>query len=255
MKVMAVNSSLRRTGQSVTEMMMNHLVEGMREAGAEVEAVNLRRKRVRNCKGCYTCMTETPGRCMLNDDMTEKLFPIWLESDLVIYATPLFHHTMNALMKTFIERTFPICQPLFRQRKDGKWANPLRYKYPAAVVLAVGGYLEESAFMALSHYANFLWGKGLIAEIYRPSAEFMTELPGNNPNDVLDATRQAGRELVEFMEISPETMARIKQPLDQVETLLEVHNLFWNTCVAEGVTPHTFKKRGMTLLPDLSKSS
>jgi multimeric flavodoxin WrbA len=36
MKVLAINSSLRKGGESRTEMMMNHLVEGMREAGAEV---------------------------------------------------------------------------------------------------------------------------------------------------------------------------------------------------------------------------
>ena len=36
MKVMAINSSLRRKGTSVTEMMLSHLVEGMLEAGADV---------------------------------------------------------------------------------------------------------------------------------------------------------------------------------------------------------------------------
>jgi multimeric flavodoxin WrbA len=36
MNVMAINSSLRGEGQSRTELMLNHLVKGMREAGAEV---------------------------------------------------------------------------------------------------------------------------------------------------------------------------------------------------------------------------
>jgi multimeric flavodoxin WrbA len=33
MKVLAINSSARIGGQSKTELMLNHLVEGMREAG------------------------------------------------------------------------------------------------------------------------------------------------------------------------------------------------------------------------------
>ena len=41
MKVMALNSSPRGDGQSKTAIMLNSLVEGMREAGAEVEVVSL----------------------------------------------------------------------------------------------------------------------------------------------------------------------------------------------------------------------
>ena len=36
MKILAINSSQRTGGQSKTELMLNHLVKGMRDAGAEV---------------------------------------------------------------------------------------------------------------------------------------------------------------------------------------------------------------------------
>lgn len=255
MKVLAINSSLRGGGQSRTELMMTHLVKGMREAGAEVEVVHLRKKKVKYCIGCFTCMTKTPGKCVLKDDMTEELFPKWLESDLVVYATPLFHHTVNALMKTFIERTWPVCQPFFEKRSDGRWIHPLRHKHPSAVLLSVCGFFEESAFGALSHYANFLWGKYLIAEIHRPAAMTMTQRGFEDKrNAILDATLQAGRELVESRKISPETMARITQPLGHVKTLREVGNLFWKTCIAEGIIPKTFEQRGMVPRPDSIES-
>ena len=44
MKILSINSSLRTGGQSKTEFLMDHFVQGMREAGAEVEVVNLREK-------------------------------------------------------------------------------------------------------------------------------------------------------------------------------------------------------------------
>lgn len=44
MKVLAVNSSARVGRESKTERMLLPLVEGMRDAGAEVEMVNLARK-------------------------------------------------------------------------------------------------------------------------------------------------------------------------------------------------------------------
>ena len=70
MKVLALNSSPRGGGQSKTEMMLTPLVEGMRDAGAEVEVANLREKKIKNCIGCFTCWTKTPGECVHKDDIT-----------------------------------------------------------------------------------------------------------------------------------------------------------------------------------------
>jgi len=149
MKVLAINSSPRTGGGSKTERMLNHLAEGMRDAGANVDIVNLREKKIKNCIGCFTCWTKTPGRCIHKDDMTSELFPKWLESDLVIYATPLYYHTMNASMAAFRERTLPAIQPFFEKSDDGKTFHPLRHKIPAAVWLSVCGFPEESEFDAL----------------------------------------------------------------------------------------------------------
>ena len=84
MKILAINSSPRSGGRSKTELMLNHLVEGMQEAGADVEVVNLREKNIKNCIGCFTCWTKTPGKCLHKDDMTNELFPKWLEADLEV---------------------------------------------------------------------------------------------------------------------------------------------------------------------------
>jgi multimeric flavodoxin WrbA len=89
MRVIALNSSPRDEGTSKTEMMLAALAEGMQNAGAQVEVVQLRQKRIKNCIGCFTCWTKTPGICIQHDDMTDELFPKWLEADVAIYASPL----------------------------------------------------------------------------------------------------------------------------------------------------------------------
>ena len=61
MKVLALNSSPRTQVQSKTELMLTHLVEGMRDAGADVELVNLRKQTIKNCIGCFTCWTRRRG--------------------------------------------------------------------------------------------------------------------------------------------------------------------------------------------------
>lgn len=256
MKIMAINSSPRTGGQSKTELMLNHLVEGMQEAGAEVEVVNLREKKIKNCIGCFTCWTKTPGKCLQKDDMTNEIFPKLVTSELVVYATPLYYHFMNGAMRTFIERTLPAAQPFF-ERHEGKTAHPLRYRIPATVILSVCGFPEESEFDALSEFLQRTRHKDvtIAAEIYRAAAESLTNsFLKDKVDDIFDATKLAGQELVKSMKISPETMERIRQPLVDPQTFADIGNSFWKTCIAEGVTPKEFREKKMVPRPDSIES-
>jgi multimeric flavodoxin WrbA/putative sterol carrier protein len=257
MKVLALNSSPRGGGQSKTEIMLNSLVEGMRETGAEVEAIDLREKKVKNCVGCFSCWTKTPGTCIHKDDMTQELFPKWLESDLVVYASPLYHFTVNAEMKTFIERTLPVLEPFFLQH-NGRTYHPFRGKPPKIVVLSVAGFPDEKVFDQLSSWVNFIYGgshsnaTALVAEIYRPMAEALTTPYFKDiAVDIFDATRQAGREIITSGKVSIDTMARVKQPMvENPAAYLKIGNLMWKTCIAEGITPREFGEKGVMPRPD-----
>ncbi|MBN2125000.1 MAG: flavodoxin family protein [Deltaproteobacteria bacterium] len=247
MKVFAVNSSARGRGESMTELMLSHLVAGMHDAGAEVDVVNLREKTVKNCTGCLTCWTKTPGTCIHKDDMSEELLPKLLAANLVVCATPLYLRFMNAAMSAFRERLLPLALPFYEIDVDGKIQHPKRTKGPSAVVwLSVCGFPEESEFDALSYYVNHTVQKGvsLLAEIYRPCARTMLH-PSlqDKKTDILDATRQAGRELVVSMKVSDETMARIRQPLLEPRDFVEIGNKFWKKCIAKKATPGELKER------------
>ncbi len=149
--------------------------------------------------------------------------------------------------------TISAAQPFFEQGDDGKIFHPLRNKVPAAVWLSVCGFPEESEFDVLSDYLNRTRHKDvtLVAEIYRPAAETMTGLfLQDKKKDILDPTTQAGREIVESMEITPETVARIRQPLVDSQLFAEMGNLFWKTCIAEKVTPKEFQEKNMVPRPD-----
>lgn len=252
MNVLAINSSPRVGSASKTEWMLDHLVDGMREAGAAVEVVALKDKKIHFCSGCYTCWTQTPGVCIHKDDMTRELMPKWIAADLAVYATPLYHYTVNAHMKTFIERTLPVAEP-FLNDVDGKTRHPLRHEPPDAVVLSVAGFPEDSVFDAMSHYVRFLFRERLRAEIYRPAAETMVSVDHLQSirEDIAEAVRQAGRELIEIGAVAAETMARIKQPVvkDNKE-FRDMGNMFWKSCIAEGVSPKAFREKNLVPRPD-----
>ncbi|MGA3086004.1 MAG: NAD(P)H-dependent oxidoreductase [Thermodesulfobacteriota bacterium] len=251
MRILALNSSPRGEGQSKTELLLNHLVQGMREAGAEVEVIDLRKKMIRHCAGCFTCWTKTPGLCIHQDDMTRELFPKWLASDLVVYASPLYHYTINAAMKAFIERTLPVLQPFFELDND-RIHHPPRHKSPKAVFLSVAGFPELAVFDQLSSWVRFVFGRSenLVAEIYRPAAESFL-YNEEKAQEFFAALQQAGREIVEHLSISSETMSRITGDLvEDKEGFITMGNLFWKTCINEGVTPKEFNEKGLMPRPD-----
>lgn len=256
MKILALNSSPRAGELSKTALMLSRLVEGMRDAGAEVELVNLREKNIKDCAGCFTCWTKTPGVCIHKDDMTRELYPKWLESDIAVYATPLYHYAMTASLKTFQERTLPSSMPFFEIR-DTRMHHPDRGKCPAIVVLSVCGMPDEAHFGPLSAHMRYCFSHDnrLLAEIYRPAAEVMTnDFLREKTDDILNATAQAGRELVRNRKISPQTLARITQPLVEPGFYTGVVNVYWKTCIAEAVTPKEFEKNKMAPRPDSLES-
>ncbi len=252
MKVLALNSGPRPDAQSYTVMMLNPLIEGMREAGADVEVINLREKKIRNCIGCFTCWTKTPGKCLHKDDMTHELFPKFLAADLVIYATPLYFHTINAAMAAFMERTLPAALPFFEEGEDGKTYHPTRHKVPASVLLTVCGFPEASEFDAMLEFFSRTRHKNAkpVAAICRAGASLLSAPQlAAKAHDVLAATKQAGQELVKTMKIAPETLARITQSLGDAKTFGKMGNIYWKTCIAEGVTPKEFDDKKMVPRP------
>src|SRR4030042_3613467 len=112
MNILAFNSSPRDHETSKTELVLQQLLEGARRAGAATETLYLRNYKINHCLGCYSCWVKTPGRCVQQDDMAEVLFDRYLKADLVVLASPIYHATMNARMKLFVERTLPMMDPL-----------------------------------------------------------------------------------------------------------------------------------------------
>ncbi len=248
MNVLALNSSPRGGGQSKTEWMLDHLVAGMQSAGAQVEKIDLRKKKINYCIGCFTCWTKTPGQCVHKDDMSAELFAKFIAADLVVYATPLYHFTLNAQMKTFIERTLPILEPFLIKKEDGKTSHPLRHPLPEAVWLSVAGFPELSVFDELSHYVSFIFTEKT------PGGDISTRRRNHDGNGRekwcgRTSPRVFNRPARSWWKHEPfrrTTMETIQQPIvtSKEGGFHGLGNLFWKTCIAEGVTPKEFEQKG-----------
>jgi multimeric flavodoxin WrbA len=232
-KIVAFNSSPRSNDLSKTELILQKFLEGARRAGASTETVYLRNYKINDCLGCFSCWLQDLGRCVQKDDMSEQLFWRYLQADIAVLATPVYHLTMNARMKCFIERTMPMIDPLGMLTREG--GHPHRFeKVPKVVVLSVCGYHDQAMFQALSLTMHLILGPDLVAEIYRNSSEALT-VPEFKPklDDILAATAQAGEELVRDGKVREETLAAVTQDLAPAPVMEEMGRKFWTEAIAK----------------------
>lgn len=233
MQIVAFNSSPRDNETSKTELVLQKFLEGARRAGASTETVYLRQYKINDCLGCFSCWVKDLGRCVQKDDMSEQLFARYLQADLAVLATPIYHMTMNGRMKTFIERTMPMVDPLGMVSPEG--GTPYRFeKVPKVAVLSVCGFWEQSMFEALSLTARLMFGPDLVAEIYRHSSEALTvpELK-SRVDKVLAAAVQVGEELVRDGQVREETLAALSQDLAPAPIMAEMSRQWWTQAIEE----------------------
>lgn len=98
-KILGVMGSPRKKGN--THILVSRILEGAEAAGANAEILFLGDLNIRECDGCYNCWK---GRqCSKKDDM-KGLYPKIVESDIIVFGTPVYWYGPTALMKCFIDR-------------------------------------------------------------------------------------------------------------------------------------------------------
>jgi multimeric flavodoxin WrbA len=102
-KVLVLSASPRKGGNS--DLLCDQFVKGAEEAGHQAEKVFLRDRKIGYCVACDACK-KNGNRCVQKDDMAEILDKM-IAADVLVMATPVYFYTMNAQMKTLIDRVYP----------------------------------------------------------------------------------------------------------------------------------------------------
>lgn len=100
-QVLVLSASPRKGGNS--DLLCDRFLLGAQEAGNRAEKIFLRDKKIGYCVGYETCQG-SGGKCVQKDDMTEILEKM-IAADVIVMATPVYFYTMNAQIKTLIDRT------------------------------------------------------------------------------------------------------------------------------------------------------
>jgi multimeric flavodoxin WrbA len=100
-KIMTILGSPKMDGNTAAALsMFEEAVRGTHE----IERVNLPELEVMGCQGCYACQEEpNEASCVIRDGATDVLRRI-VDSDAVVYATPLFMWGFAAKIHALMER-------------------------------------------------------------------------------------------------------------------------------------------------------
>jgi len=100
MKILGLSFSPREQGN--TETLLEAVLSGARQQGAETELYRVAGKNIHPCDGCGACF-ET-GACQIKDDMQE-LYEKMLAADGIIFGSPVYFYNITAQGKAVIDRT------------------------------------------------------------------------------------------------------------------------------------------------------
>jgi multimeric flavodoxin WrbA len=144
MRVTVFNGSPRKQGNTfeLTKAILEELVE----RGAESEEVLLFIKNILGCNNCGMCQKgDVRSYCSIPDDMT-YLYPKFLESDIVIFATPIYMWNFTPCTIAFLNRLHCLC-------RDAGSYNLMANK-KVALALTMGAE-EEVASFAIGGFKEF----------------------------------------------------------------------------------------------------
>ncbi|MBQ9720382.1 MAG: flavodoxin family protein [Oscillospiraceae bacterium] len=107
MKIAILNGSPRKEN---TAAMIEAFREGAEEAGHEVEVLHVGKMKINGCLACEYCHTKGEGKCIQKDDL-EKIMPAYLESDMVVFASPIYYFAPSAQLEAAWQRVYCIGKP------------------------------------------------------------------------------------------------------------------------------------------------
>jgi multimeric flavodoxin WrbA len=119
-----------------TSELLKPFISELENNGCETEYVTLSDKDIQPCKGCYICQDiEGYYGCVQNDDVKQIMDTI-IESDYVIFATPIYTWYCTAPMKALLDRHFGL-NKFYRKAKGSLW------KGKKIAIIATHGYDAE----------------------------------------------------------------------------------------------------------------
>jgi multimeric flavodoxin WrbA len=160
----------------------------------------------------------------------QALLPRLRDAEVWVWATPLYCEGLPGPKKTVIDRMLPLLEPSMELR-NGHCAVQVRTdgKLGKVVLVASCGFWEVDNFDRMVAHVRALCarvGREYVGALLRPHASFYSAMlnAGAPVGDVVEAAREAGRQLVREGRFDPGTLQTVGRALLPVEAFVATAN-------------------------------
>jgi len=176
-RVLGIVGSPRRGGN--TELLVDEVLAGATEAGAETHKIILNDLKIGHCQGCNACSKD--GQCKYKDDM-ELINEEMSKSSAFVYGTPVYYWGPTSIFKAFSDRLLATSRKGFI--KDKK----------IALVIPLGGSesVARHTVGMITDAANYR-GANLVGQVVSPGTMSVGEI--KQKTDILQKARTLGMKL------------------------------------------------------------
>lgn len=137
MKLLILFSSPRPKGN--TAQLLDTITEGFDES-VEITRFDLYAMALKSCIACRRCQEVTDGFHCVHDDDMQEIFDAALESDVILFATPIYSFYCTPPMKIVMDRlVYGMCKYYGETMGPSLWAGK------SMALLSTFGYPEEKA--------------------------------------------------------------------------------------------------------------
>lgn len=235
MKIVVINGSPKGKASN-TNVMVNAFLKGAQEAGAETVNIFLLEMEVKHCKGCFSCWFNTPGQCVIKDDMAEIL-SVCEGANILVLATPLYFDNVSSMLKAFMDRMIVKSNPHFQKDVNGECRHLKNTETPSPKLVMISncGFSERSHFQVISHWIKRValnMNTEVIGEFYASQGGLLdTNAEELRPiiSEYLKNMKNAGREIVAGNKVSEKTKKLLEQNFIPDEVYIEKANSYFDT--------------------------
>ncbi len=150
MHILAFNGSPRSGGNTST--LLQSILDGARDAGADTTHVPLDRLAMKGCQGCLSCR-DNPGVCARQDDLSQYLDAM-KACDGIVVGSPVYMYHVSGQTKLLVDRLYSF----WSNRPDGSYVSALPRGKRFALVTSQGDPDPDRFARAIRWLAGMVGG-------------------------------------------------------------------------------------------------
>jgi len=147
--ILGIYGSPRKGGNS--EVILDKVLEGVAESGANVKKVYARELKMSGCHECGGC--EKDGNCVVKDDM-QQVYPLFEVADIIILSSPMFFYGISAQAKAIVDRSQAMWSRRALKKPKEQWKN---HESGRVYLIAVGATKGKNLFEGAKFVAKYFY--------------------------------------------------------------------------------------------------